>query len=103
MTERAKCGLDDVACVLKTPQITTQHPGLLSRVDRVSSEGLSNKDGFGFRSWVLPTEIGSVKMQSRAEWNCDDTDVSNTTSDRRLHVDLVFVCEIDLCVSANIQ
>ena len=42
-------------------------------------------------------------MQSRAEWNCDDTDVSNTTSDRRLHVDLVFVCGTDLCVSANIQ
>jgi hypothetical protein len=42
-------------------------------------------------------------MQSCADWNCDDTNVSNTTSDRRLHVDLIFVCGFDLCVSAKIQ
>ena len=88
MTERDKFGLDDVACGLEAHQITIQHLVLLSRVDRVSNEGLKNKDCFGFRCWVLPTDICSLKSNHAPT----GTDVSNTTSDRRLHVDLNFVC-----------
>jgi hypothetical protein len=68
MTKRAKCGLDDVACGLKTPQIMAQRL----------------------------VDIGSVKCNHAP-------DVSNTTSDRKLHVDLIFAFGSDLCVSANIQ